>query len=107
MDFVSRFFCCEVSDCTCTLIVLTLDFVIAPCRHSHQNFDFLTVGFMADAVMANFHAIQNVYGSEPLVNGEDVIDPETRARPSMERTCGFHFEQSLVAHTKMHVVDKY
>jgi hypothetical protein len=87
-----QIFYCKVSDRTCTVIVLILDSMIAPCRHSHQNFVFLTVGFMADTAMANFHAIRNVYGNEPLVDGEDVINLETRARPPVERTCGFHFE---------------
>jgi hypothetical protein len=47
---------------------------------------------MADVAIENVHAIRNIYGSEPLVDGEDVINPETRTRPPVERTCGFHFE---------------
>lgn len=95
-----QIFCCKVSDRTVTVIVLTLDSVIAPCCHSHQNFNFLIARFMADTAMANFHAIHNLYGNEPLVDGEDVINPETGTRPLVERICGFHFEQSLVAHIK-------
>jgi hypothetical protein len=83
------------------------DSMTSPWRHFHPNFDFFTAGFMADAAMASFHAIRNVYGSEPLVDGKNVIDPEIGVRPPVEKTCGFHFEQSLVAHTKKHVVDKY
>jgi hypothetical protein len=41
---------------------------------------------MADAAMANFHAISNIYGSKPLLHGNDVIDPGSGARPSIKRT---------------------
>jgi hypothetical protein len=73
-------------------MVLIPDSPMYHSHHSHQIFDFLTTRFMANAAMANFHAIWNVYGSEPLLDEEDVIDPRIRARPPMERTCGFHFE---------------
>ena len=102
-----QIFCCKVGDCTCAPIVLAPNFVIGPWHQSHPNFDILSARFMADAAMANFHAIRNVYSNESFVDGEDVINLETGARPPMERTCGFYFEQSLVAHTKKHVVDKY
>jgi hypothetical protein len=61
---------------------------------------------MADAAMANFNAIRAVHGSQPLLDGDGIVD-ESGDRPSVERTCYFYFEQSLVSHTRLHILLEY
>jgi hypothetical protein len=61
---------------------------------------------MVDAAMANFNSIRVVYGSQPLLDGDGVVD-KSGDRPSVERTCYFHFEQSLVSHTRLYILPEY
>jgi hypothetical protein len=61
---------------------------------------------MVNAAMANFNTIRVVYGSQPLLNGDGVVD-ESGDRPNVERTCYFQFEQSLVNHTRLHILPEY
>jgi hypothetical protein len=61
---------------------------------------------MANAAMANFNAIRVVYGSQSLLDGDGLVD-ESGNSPSVERTCYFHFEQSLVSHMRLHILPEY
>ena len=60
-------------------------------RHGipHPNF----IGFMADSAQANWNAVRIVYGS-----GDPKVPMEGR-----ERTCFFHWKQSLEKHTKSYI----
>jgi hypothetical protein len=59
-----------------------------------------------DAAMANFNAIRAVYWSQPLLDRDGVVD-ESGDRPSVEWTYYFHFKQSLVSHTRLHILLEY
>lgn len=51
-------------------------------------------GFMADEAQANWIAVRNVYNNGEVIEGR-------------ERTCHFHWEQSLVHHNRKFVKDAY
>ena len=57
-------------------------------RHGISNTNFK--GFMADSAQANWNAVRIVYGSG------DAAEP----MPNRERTCLFHWAQSMEKHTK-------
>lgn len=59
-------------------------------RSGHNNADFC--GFMADEAQANWRAVRTVYngGADNVMSGR-------------ERSCLFHWEQSLVRHTNSYV----
>ena len=63
-------------------------------RHSIPNPHFK--GFMADSTQANWNAIRIVYG-----NGDLKVPMEGH-----ERTCYFHWTQSLEKHTKQYIKDE-
>ena len=52
-------------------------------------------GFMADSAQANWNAVRVVYGSG---NKEERMDDR-------ERTCQFHWTQSMVKHTEKYIAE--
>jgi hypothetical protein len=72
-----------------TVVWNNLNAVMA--RHDIPNPNFK--GFMADSAQANWNSIRVVYGS-----GDASVPMENK-----ERTCLFHWTQSLEKHTKAHI----
>jgi hypothetical protein len=63
-------------------------------RHGVEKPNFK--GFMADSAQANWNAVRVVYGNG---NKEDQMEDR-------ERTCQFHWTQSMVLHTEKHVAEE-
>ena len=52
--------------------------------------------FMADNAMANWHAVRRFYGNDP-----------SKPLEGRERSCGFHWKQSLIDQTKKHIAPEF
>lgn len=67
-----------------------LNAVVTKNNHNRPNFH----GFMADEAQANWRAIRKVYNQENTMDGR-------------ERSCLFHWEQSLKIHTDKYVAKEH